>query len=257
MNRIESLFNTTANLAWGLFAKKQTYQQPVKLIAHRGVHENYLARENSREAFELSIENQIWGIEFDVRWTKDDIPVIHHDADCQRIYNYANVIGLSTFPELKAVAPDMLSLEEVILKYSSKIVLMIELKESLQGHPARSEKLEKLLSRLIPRKHFYLLALDPAILESVSFVTKKAMMNVAWADMASTLKKTLVFGHGAVSGHFLLLNARRLAECRQNGIMTGTGFIETEGALFRELNRGVDFIFTNHPIRLKSFLQSP
>lgn len=257
MNRIESLFNTAANVTWGLYAKKQTYPSPVKIVAHRGVHENYLARENSREAFDLAIENQIWGIEFDVRWTKDDVPVIHHDADCQRIYNCANVIGLSTFAELKEAAPEMRSLEEVILKYSSKIVLMIELKESLQGHPTRSDKLEKLLSRLIPRKHFYLLALDPAILESVTFVTKKAMMNVAWTDMADTLKKTQVFGHGAVSGHFLLMSPRRLAECRQNGIMTGTGFIETQGALYRELNRGIDFIFTNHPIRLKSFLQSP
>lgn len=256
MNRIESLFNTAANLTWGLFAKipSDGVKRNAKIVAHRGVHENGLAVENSRDAFRLAIENKIWGIEFDVRWTKDDVPVVHHDSDCQRVYNCARVIAESTFAELKKDAPDIMSLEEAIQQFSQKIVLMIELKDSLRGHAARSDRLEKLLSRLIPRKHFYLLALDPQILESVLFVSKKAMMAVATRQVNTTMKQTLNFGYGNIAGSFLLLTKRHLKLCRENGIAVGTGFIESRGALYAELNRGVELIFTDHPIRLKSYL---
>ncbi len=256
MDRIESLFNTAANLTWGLFAKNPSDEakRNAKIVAHRGVFENGLAVENSRDAFRLAIENKIWGIEFDVRWTKDDVPVIHHDVDCRRIYNCNRVISDSTFAELKKDVPDILTLEEVIIQYAQKIVLMIELKESLRGQSVRSDRLEKFLSRLIPRKHFYLLAIDPQILESVAFVSKKAMMSVALRNVNAAVKQTLNFGYGNISGPFMLLTQKHLNLCRKNGIAVGTGFIESRGAFYTELNRGVDLIFTNHPLRLKSYL---
>lgn len=256
MKRLESFLNTAANLTLGLFAKSppDELKRNTKLVAHRGIHENGLAGENSRDAFRLAIEHKLYGIEFDVRWTKDDVPVIHHDTDCRRIFDCPRVISESTIAELKQDVPGILTLEEVILQYSQKIVFMIELKESLRGHPARSDRLEKLLSRLIPRRHFYLLALDPHILESVSFVSKKAMMAVSLRDVNTTLKQTLNFGYGNISGPFALLTQNHLKLCRENGIAVGTGFIESRGALYRELNRGVDLIFTNCPIRLKSYL---
>ena len=38
------------------------------------------------QAFQLAVKHGSYGIEFDVRWTKDLVPVIHHDCDCSRVW---------------------------------------------------------------------------------------------------------------------------------------------------------------------------
>ena len=75
-------------------------------------------------------------------------------------------------------------------------------------------------------------------------------------NIDETLQQTLNMGYGAISGQFMLLNDKRLKLSKKNKLITGTGFIETRGALYHEINRGIDWIFTNHPLRLKKYLES-
>jgi glycerophosphoryl diester phosphodiesterase len=37
---------------------------------------------------------------------------------------------------------------------------------------------------------------------------------------------------------------------------TGTGYIRSKNSLFRELNRGVEWIFSNHAVKLQSIYNS-
>ena len=56
-----------------------------RYYAHRGLHDNSSdAPENSIEAFKLAVERG-YGIELDVQLTKDDIPVVFHDANLKRV----------------------------------------------------------------------------------------------------------------------------------------------------------------------------
>jgi len=50
-----------------------------KIISHRGEHDNISAIENTLPAFDNARANGVWGIEFDIRWTADLVPVIIHD----------------------------------------------------------------------------------------------------------------------------------------------------------------------------------
>lgn len=72
------------------------------LFAHRGLHDNKSdAPENSMKAFEKAV-NAGYGIELDVRLTKDGIPVVFHDATLERMCKDAGRVDEYTYEELKA-----------------------------------------------------------------------------------------------------------------------------------------------------------
>lgn len=64
--------------------------QPTLAFAHRGWHGN--AVENSLAAFDAAYAEGCDGVEFDVQFTADKIPVIFHDDDLQRLAGRSEVI---------------------------------------------------------------------------------------------------------------------------------------------------------------------
>ena len=60
--------------------------QDCKIISHRGEHDNINVFENTLAAFDLIKERGIWGIELDIRWTKDLLPVVFHDKSLKRLF---------------------------------------------------------------------------------------------------------------------------------------------------------------------------
>jgi len=69
--------------------------QDSKIISHRGEHDNRRIRENTLAAFTPVAAAGCWGLEFDVRWTRDldDVrwtrdlePVVIHDTDARRVF---------------------------------------------------------------------------------------------------------------------------------------------------------------------------
>ncbi|MFN2166628.1 MAG: glycerophosphodiester phosphodiesterase, partial [Anaerolineae bacterium] len=47
-----------------------------KIIAHRGQHDNRGVPENTLAAFKAARSCGVWGIELDIRWTRDLVPVV-------------------------------------------------------------------------------------------------------------------------------------------------------------------------------------
>ena len=105
---IENLFHTFvdtayANIPQAFPGKKQL--ESCKIISHRGEHDNKLVFENTLQAFDQITDNGIWGIEFDVRWTKDLHPIVFHDKDLKRLFNSGIQIHKVTLAELKTDFP--------------------------------------------------------------------------------------------------------------------------------------------------------
>lgn len=82
--------------------KKPSREQLMKhLYAHRGLFDNSsLAPENSLAAFKLAVENG-YGIELDVQLSKDNIPVVFHDATLSRMCGVNGNVWDYTLKELK------------------------------------------------------------------------------------------------------------------------------------------------------------
>lgn len=256
MNRLEAFINTAVNSLWGIGvdAKKPIDWSQYKVVAHRGVHEKELAVENTLKAFDLAHKNGIWGIEFDVRLTQDMEPVIHHDPSCERIFKRPDIIiEQIPFVELRKEIPEIPHLNEIIEAYGKKTHLMIEIKEDPRTRKGLKEQVLKLLHGLSPEEDYHLLSLNPDYLESFKEIDPMCFVDVAWINFLETFKKNKDLGHGGISGFFPFFGQKQVQEFKSLGKKVGTGFIESKSALIKEHERGVDWIFTNHPLHLKRF----
>ncbi len=72
-------------------------------IAHRGA--SAYAQEGSRASVEKAAQLGADMIEVDVRVTADDVPVIAHDPNLQRVFGIEGSIGALTYAELLALTP--------------------------------------------------------------------------------------------------------------------------------------------------------
>lgn len=257
MNLLERVVNSFVSLIFRTWPQKRPDNvtiQNLRLVAHRGVHETG-ARENSRESFQLAIDHKIWAIEFDVRFTRDHIPVIIHDPTCQRIFNRPDlVIGECVFETLNQQVA-LFSLADVVNEFGKKIHLMIELKEDINGQPEKIRNFLDAIAPLTPIEDYHLLSLTPQFLEGIPRVPREACLDVIWLDSRSVFRANDQLNHGAVAGHFLFFSKQKIAELKSKKKQVGVGFIDSKNSLFRELNRGADMIFTNHPLRLISSIK--
>ncbi|UCE25095.1 MAG: glycerophosphodiester phosphodiesterase [Candidatus Zixiibacteriota bacterium] len=122
---MEALFRVNGVLS---FENLYKVDRPV-IIAHRGASQ--VERENTLEAFRAAIDMGADAIEFDVRRTRDNVLVIHHDA-C--IASGTAPINDLTYPEAvdlaKASNFHLPTLDETLKLCQDKVALDIELKEN-------------------------------------------------------------------------------------------------------------------------------
>lgn len=98
-------------------------------IAHRGLFDDNI-KENTIKAFDNAFNNGYEGIEFDVRLTKDKIPVILHDSFLSRVFGVKGLLRNYTYQELLDNKIEIPKFEDVISRYNNK-VMIIELKEKI------------------------------------------------------------------------------------------------------------------------------
>lgn len=227
-----------------------------RVLAHRGVHDDKCT-ENTFEAFDRAVEIGAWGIEFDIRWTKDDEPVVHHDRDCLRTFGHAHILEDHPFEILRRKFAKVPTLKEVIGRFKGKIHLMIELKRSeIEWSRKRIERLASELSDLRPQHDYHLMSLDTDLLLRCDFAPRSSLLPVAEFNAEAISQTVLKEKMAGLTGHYMLLNDKQVRRHIDAGQHVGTGFIGSKSVLYRELNRGVDWIFTNHPAQTLSLLKS-
>ena len=218
-----------------------------KIVSHRGEHDNRSIFENTIEAFDLAYEKGIWGIEFDVRWTNDLHPVVIHDPDLKRVFEIDLTIGEVTLDELKSRCPAVPSLAEVIESYGKSLHFMTEIKAETYPDPDRQNVIFKdLFSALKPQTDYHLLSLSPQMFDLINFAPASAFIPISILNTAQLSELALEKDYCGVAGHYLLLNNAKLAKHHKKGQNVGTGYPASKNCLFREINRGVEWIFSNN-----------
>lgn len=235
----------------------QTAFTACKIIAHRGEHDNITILENTLSAFDLAVDSGVWGIECDLRWTKDLVPVISHDASCERLFGRSERICDLPYAELRELLPLIPSLQELIESYGGKAHLMIEIKDEYYPEPEQQKQiLERLLADLTPGVDYHFLALDLMLFKKVDFISAKFHFPVAETNYRRLSRLSIEINLGGLTGHFLLLGNKLKQRHELAGQKIGTGFITSKNCLFRELNRGVEWIFSNNAVRIQRIRDS-
>lgn len=226
-----------------------------KIVAHRGAHDRQNVRENTMAAFELARSRGVWGIECDLRWSADLEPVIHHDPDTRRVFGSDLRLAERPLDALRQQLPELPSLADLVAEFGGNTHLMLELKAESFPDPKKQRRiLRERLAPLEPGRDYHLLALDPALFELADFVPRRYCLPVTELAVSRLSAAALAGGYGGLLGHFLLLNERIRRRHAEAGQRIGTGFIASRNCLFRELNRRVEWVFTNEAVKLQQIL---
>ncbi len=222
-----------------------------KIISHRGEH-NTQIKENTCDAFDRILAEGIWGLECDIRWTRDLVPMIHHDVSTDRVFGQPIVIQDTSFEELRTRIPEIPTLEELIQRYGKKLHLMIEVKTEIYPEPDQQKQiLRNLLQNLSAGDDYHFISLNPDMFSYVDFVPKSAMLPVSEINFSSLSEITLNRNLGGLTGHFVLLHRRLQQRHEAAGQKIGVGFPTSKNALFSVLKRDIEWVFTNDALKLK------
>lgn len=227
----------------------------VRFVAHRGnTGEARAAKENTLAAFRRCAELGAWGIELDVRWSADGVPVVIHDPDTVRVFGGRPlVIGERRFEDIARLIPEVPPLEAVLREFGGRLHVMVELKQPPLDR-ARRATLKRLFADLEPAVDFHLLSLDVRAFDSLRDFPPRSFMAVAEVNVGATLEAAARRGFGAVGGHYLLFTRARRERLKRLEIGFGSGFVDSRNLLHREIGLGSDWIFTDRAARLKAAL---
>lgn len=231
--------------------------QQCKIISHRGDHDNKIVRENTLSAFTRAIDAGIWGLELDVRWTRDLEPVVFHDEDLLRLYGDPRNISTFTFYELKKQYPAIPPLSDVVSQYGTKCHLMIEVKnQPWLDRIKQVRRLEKILSPMEPLAHYHLITCHPETLTAFNEIPNAAKVAITQHLKGNLSKWVKRRQWGGLCGHYLILDNKTVEAHHRLSQKIGTGFIQSRNSLFREVNRGIDWIFSNDAVQLQQILDT-
>jgi glycerophosphoryl diester phosphodiesterase len=247
-DRIQSLCERMLDLRPRLKPDPQRLKR-VRVIAHRGVHDNRQVLENTLPAFQAASETGVWGIEFDIRWSNDDVPLVFHDADLARLTGSPARIGDFTAPQLRRFHPWIPTLREALVRFGQQLHLMIELKEEPYSQ-RRIDTLADHLAALTPGRNYHLMSFDRGLLDRLNFSSSEALLPIARWDVRQSSRWALERGYGGVSASQILLSRRTITRHHRAGQQVGTGFVDSKNTLFREATRGVDWVFSNRAAEL-------
>jgi glycerophosphoryl diester phosphodiesterase len=225
-------------------SKPVSINASTQLIAHRGAHSSALSiKENTLAAFDRALQLGCDGIELDVHACADGVLVVNHDSTLKRLWEKDIAIHTLPFNELRALVPEVPSLAEVIERYGRRMHLYIELKAPFTA----VHELALLLQMLTPAVDYHLLCLDETILPTLTLFPNHALLLVPMHTNVKLFCKLSIEQHyGGVMGHYLLVGNQQIKQLTAAEQLVGVGFVDSKFSLYRELQRGVDHLFTNN-----------
>ncbi len=226
-----------------------------KIISHRGIHDNRSIAENTIPAFERAQKAGVWGIELDIRWTRDMEPVVFHDPDLLRMHGVDRTVSTFSFSELKKQFPTVPALSEVVNGFGKNCHLMIEVKtQPWLDAPKQVQRLYQVLNPLEPTQDYHLITFSPDLFAPMREIPKSARIIITdkWPALPSKWVRQRQWG--GLCGHYLFMSKRFIESHHRYGQKVGTGYIQTRNTLYRELNRGIDWIFSNAADRIQRIL---
>ena len=253
--RIERIFHRLVDAVcrrWPRPAPPSSLLRSCRIVSHRGEHDNRRRFENTLPAFDAAADAGVWGIELDVRWTRDLVPVVFHDPDTHRLFGARIGIGNATLGHIRKRFPLIPTLAEVVDRYGGRRHLMIELKA--EPYPAPSiqvRRMKRLLDRLDPVADFHLMGLHPDMFGCFAFLPAAAFLPIARIRIDRLSRMAAERGWGGIAGHYLPITRGWLNRHHGLGQGVGTGFVDSPRCLFREVGRGVDWIFSNRAAQMQ------
>ncbi len=215
------------------------------IIAHRGA--SAVAPENTIAAFEAAIAAGADGIEFDVRLSRDGVPVVIHDETLSRTHGMRRRVRDTTLKELNKI--DVPSVEQLFeLFKSNKLILYLEMKD------IRIE-LAEACCRLIHdhglKDRVVFECFEHSALEAVKNIDPELKTAALFQPPSSfILKRAQAIGASEIALHHRLTNKRLIEKARLANLKVVTWTVDNPAWVSRAKTHGIDALITNNPAAL-------
>ncbi|GGH21712.1 glycerophosphodiester phosphodiesterase [Sphingobacterium alkalisoli] len=233
--------------------------QETQIIAHRGAWKNTKSPQNSIAALRDAIAQEVWGAEFDVHLTKDDVLVVNHDNDFQGID-----IATSTYNELLAKKHpngEQISTAEAYLKEGlkqNKTKMIFELKTNRLGVDRTLKSVEIALAlvkklKAVPLTEFIAFSYDACL--HFRALDKNIPIHYLNGDKSpQQIKDANLTG---IDYHFSVFknNTDWISTAKTFGLKTNVWTVNTEEDMHYFIDKGIDYITTDEPEKLHSLIK--
>ena len=191
-----------------------TKLKKAKIVAHRGAFDNKSIFENTLDSIQACLNSHIWGVELDIRWTKDLKPVIFHDSDLNRMFGVNKKINQLTWKEIKAQYSIIPSLDEVVQQFGHKIHFFFELKnddafekKAKIGIKNQYKKISRALSSLSPIQDFHFMSFDSNQFNYLDNYPSETFIPIAQINIVETMDLAKKNKYAGVACHYLFLSS--------------------------------------------------
>ncbi len=252
---LDHAFLRTVDALYGLARHSPSAAQlaALRVVSHRGERDGD-ARENTCAAFDPLRGSGVFGLEFDVRWTRDLVPVVFHDRDFRRLYRRGERLAGLAWAQVQDRFPQVPALHDFVRRYAGEFHLFVELKHEDYPDPvAQDQRLAEALAPALATSRCHVMSLAPEMFGWLPSLPAARTLGVARLNAGAISAEALALRRGGFAGHYTALRARHIAAHHAAGQLVGTGFPSSRALLFREAARGVDLVFTDRALALEGW----
>ena len=239
-----------------LSEKVNSYIMPVNLIAHRGF--SGLAPENTVASIKAAGDADFFGAEFDIRLSADNVWVVSHDNDVERMTDGEGLISEKTLEEIKKLNID--SGSNVIQHNGEKIPTLEEALTACKeygAYPIIEIKLEDgqkpdydALARILREKGFADCTVIAFSSEALTGLKEKLPTAEYWllvSEMSDSVIKTCVDNgfDGIDFNATKKKNLKYIEKAAEADLVVGAWTVNDIGLLDDLYEKGVYYITTN------------
>ena len=226
------------------------------IIGHRGA--SAAAPENTMAAFREAIAVGADGIEFDVRLTRDDVPVVIHDRTLHRTARLPHRIADLTWSELQPLDQTVPSLDELLTLFeSNKLLMYLEIKcDSAAERLPLVEASCKLINQHSLKEHVIVGCFDLPTLKVVRQIDPEIKTAASFELAISTasplsdqriLAQAVSVDASALALHYRLARKRLVEKAKLAGLWVAVWTVDDPTWIERARALGIDALITNDP----------
>lgn len=211
------------------------------IIGHRGA--SAVAPENTMAAFEAAIAAGADGIEFDVRLSRDGVPVIIHDDTLYRTHGLrSRVVDLTAEELQKLRVPTLRQFFELMVENS--LIICLEIKAS-------APELPRLCCQLVEEfslgERVIVECFDLQVLKTIRTLKTAALFEPRIYTDQSLVKSALETGASVLALHHRLAKQPLIEKAKLAGLTVVVWTVDDPAWIVRARSLGIHALITNDP----------
>jgi glycerophosphoryl diester phosphodiesterase len=226
------------------------------IYAHRGASRDF--PELTAAAYQGAIAQGADGFECDLRLSRDEVPLLWHNASLTEVTSHPGLIGEMNFAEIKRVYPDVLTLDDFldIALAASKGVLLETKHPVLSGNKIEEIVAERIKARDVLKKiDLSVISFSWSAIEKLHRINRNIPTGFLTRKGVPFIAARLSSANAIAPGISQLRAKPELIErVRASGRATYVWTVDEESDVKFCRDLGVDILITNMPAQARSFL---